>query len=137
MQDVHGKEEDAGCHKGECRGKDVLSLGTVAAQAEGSVAGEDVIGAGDSGDGEEGAEFEDDDAEDGRDDDEDVSVDEDAAGAYVQAAALAAEDREQASGERYSSTEDVEQDVGDMHGGVAVEHADHDACVLREKGKDF
>ena len=134
---MHGKEEDAGRHEGEHGGQDVLRLGAAAVQAEGAVAGEDVIGAGDGGDGEEGAELEDDDSEDGRDDDEDVSVDEDAAGAYVQAAALAAEDREQASGERYSSTEDVEQDVGDMHGGVAVEHADHDACVLREKGKDF
>ena len=114
------------------------ACGTASAQAEGAVAGEDVIGAGDGGDGEEGAEFKDDDAEDGRDDDEDVGVDEDAAGANVQAAALAAEEREQASGEGYGSTEDVEQDVGDVRGGVAVEHADHDACVSRRReGKIF
>ena len=77
------------------------------------------------------------DEHDESDDDEDVGVDEGAASADMQAAAFAAEDCKQAGGDGYSSAKDVEQDVCNVRGGVAVEHTDHDACVLPEQGKDF
>ena len=97
-------------------------LRAAATEAESAVAGEDVVGAGDGGDGEEGAEFEDDDAKDGCRYDDRVGIEEEASGADVQAAAFAREDRREASEESCRSTEDVERDVRDVRGGVAMEH---------------
>ena len=79
----------------------------VAAQAEGAISSEDVIGAGDGGNGEERTELEDDDTEDGSDDDENVGVDESATRADVKTAAFAADEREHAGGEGYGPAEDV------------------------------